>query len=177
MSELYVISGIQAAGKSTIGRLLAERFAKGVFIDGDAIRAMVVAGRVDMSPTPSEEAVAQLLLRYEGGLAVAASYLRAGFDVVFADVIIGSIVPRFISLVPCPRFHLIFLNPGLDAVRRNEAARAKTAYGPMWTFAGLHQILIKETPRLGLWLDSSAQQPQETTDAIIAQRTASLVLS
>jgi hypothetical protein len=36
-------------------------------------------------------------------------------------------------------------------------------------------VLVEETPRLGLWLDSSAQSPDETVDAILARRCESLV--
>lgn len=35
-----LVTGIQAAGKSTVGRLLAERFQRGTFIDGDTIGRM-----------------------------------------------------------------------------------------------------------------------------------------
>jgi adenylylsulfate kinase-like enzyme len=175
MSALYVVSGIQAAGKSTIARLLAQRFPRGVYVDGDVIRAMVVAGRVDMSPEPTDEAVAHLLLRYEGALSVAATYLRAGFDVVVADVIIGDVLPKFLALVPCATLHLVFLDPSLEAIQQREADRTKTAYGPVWSFAGLHRVLVEQTPRLGLWLDSSGQRPEETVDAILAAGDASLV--
>ena len=175
MAGLFVVTGIQAAGKSTIGRALAERFDRGVYVDGDTIRASVVSGRVDMSPDPSPEAVTQLLLRYEGALAVAMTYLGAGFDAVVTDVILGEMLPRFLALVPVSPIHLIVLNPRLDAIRKREAYRSKTAYGPVWTFDGLYRVLVDETPRLGLWLDTSDQSPAETVDEILARRFESIV--
>ena len=42
---LFVISGISAAGKSTVARLLAGRFERGACVPGDAIREMMVSGR------------------------------------------------------------------------------------------------------------------------------------
>jgi len=78
---LFVISGVMAAGKSTVARLLAGRFDRGVCVPGDAIRAMVVSGRLEMSPDAGADALGQLVLRYKGALAVAAVYLDAGFDV------------------------------------------------------------------------------------------------
>jgi cytidylate kinase len=45
---LFVISGVSASGKSTVARLLAERFERGVCVPGDAIRAMMVSERVDI---------------------------------------------------------------------------------------------------------------------------------
>jgi cytidylate kinase len=56
---LFVISGVSGAGKSTVARLLAERFERGVCVPGDAIRAMIVSGRVDMRPDAEEEALLQ----------------------------------------------------------------------------------------------------------------------
>ena len=47
---LFVISGVSAAGKSTVARLLAGRFERGVCVPGDAVHAMVVSGRLDMRP-------------------------------------------------------------------------------------------------------------------------------
>lgn len=61
--SLFVISGVSAAGKSTVARLLAERFERSVCVPGDAIREMVVSGRADMSPDPGPEALGQLTLR------------------------------------------------------------------------------------------------------------------
>ena len=73
---LFVISGASAAGKSTVARLLAERFARGVCVHGDDIRAMMVSGRAEMRPDAGEEALRHLTLRYAGALAVAEVFLK-----------------------------------------------------------------------------------------------------
>jgi dephospho-CoA kinase len=72
---LFVISGVPAAGKTTVARLLAARRPRAVCVAGDAIRAMVVSGRADMTPGAGQAQLRQLLLRYQGALAVAAVYL------------------------------------------------------------------------------------------------------
>jgi predicted kinase len=82
---LFVISGVSAAGKSTVARLLAGRFERGVCVPGDAIRAMVISGRHDMRPGAGSQELRQLVLRYAGALAVASVYLRDGYDVVVED--------------------------------------------------------------------------------------------
>jgi hypothetical protein len=53
-----------AAGKSMVARLLAERFERGVYLEGDFFRRSVVSGRLEMTPNASPEAVEQLRLRY-----------------------------------------------------------------------------------------------------------------
>src|SRR5262249_9652473 len=96
--RLFVISGVSAAGKSTVARQLASRLPSAVCVCGDEIHSMVVSGGVDMAPEASEEALRQLVLRYAGALAVAEVYLRAGFDAVVEDVIIGPVLREFLEL-------------------------------------------------------------------------------
>lgn len=45
-----------AAGKSTVARLLASRFERGVYLEGDAFRRSILTGREEMTPDPSPEA-------------------------------------------------------------------------------------------------------------------------
>jgi len=173
---LFVISGISAAGKSTVARLLAERFERGVCVPGDIIRTMIVSGRVDMRPDAGAEALRQLALRYAGALSVADVFLGGGFDVVVEDVIIGPILREFLSLVPLPEFHLVFLDPDAAAIARRERERGLIAYGPgRWSVNGLQTVLREETDRIGLWLDTTGQSAEQTVDAILADLDASRV--
>ena len=173
---LFVISGVSAAGKSTVARLLAERFGRGVCVHGDEIRAMVVSGRADMRPDAGREALRQLTLRYAGALAVAGVFLKGGFDVVVEDVIIGDVLPDFLALVPVPEFHLVFLDPDAGAIERRERERDQVAYGPgRWSVGGLQAILREETDRIGLWLDTTRQSADQTVAAILGDLDASRV--
>ncbi len=173
---LFVISGVSASGKSTVARLLAERFERGVCVPGDAIRAMIASGRVDMRPDAGAEALRQLALRYAGALAVADVFLNGGFDVVVEDVIIGPILQDFLGLVPVPEFHLVFLDPDAAAIERRERERDRIAYGPgRWSVGGLQAVLREETDRIGLWLDTTRQSAEQTVEAILADLDASRV--
>jgi predicted kinase len=173
--SLFVISGVPAAGKTTVARLLAGRLDRAVCVPGDAIRAMVVTGRADMRPDAGEAELAQLLLRYQGALAVASVYLNAGFDVVVEDVIIGPVLRDFLALVPVPEVHLVFLDPCATTVAERDRGRSKTGYGSHWTVGVLRDVLRLETDRLGLWLDSTGLSAEQTVDAILADLGASLV--
>ncbi|MCK2214527.1 AAA family ATPase [Actinomadura sp. ATCC 31491] len=59
--------------------------------------------------------------------------------------------------------------PRAAVVAERERARAKTGYGGGWTPAALDRVLRHETPRLGLWLDTSGQTPDETVAEIITK--------
>ncbi|WP_223297462.1 AAA family ATPase [Catenulispora acidiphila] len=175
---MIVVTGIPASGKSTVAAVLAQRCARGVIVDGDTIRAMVVSGCVDMSREPSAEALWQLRLRYQASLAVAGVYLQAGFDVVFNDNVLGPLLDELPGLVPCDRFHLVVLNPSPEVIRDRDRQRAKTAYtAENGKFDWLRDVLTKETPRLGLWLDTSRQTPDESADIIIAKLDESLIFT
>jgi hypothetical protein len=88
---VFVITGIQAAGKSTVAQELSERFERSVHVRGDLFRRMVVNGRVEMGPAdPPAEAVRQLRLRYALAASVADGYTRAGFTVVLQDIVLGT---------------------------------------------------------------------------------------
>ncbi|HEY0937766.1 MAG TPA: AAA family ATPase [Trebonia sp.] len=173
---LFVISGIPASGKSTVARLLAQRLDRAVYVPGDTIRAMVVSGRADMAADAGDAQLDQLVLRYQGALALAGVYLNAGFDVIVEDVIIGQVLRRFLPLVPVPEMHLVFLDPSGDAVAERDRDRSKTAYGENWNVRQLRDVLHMETARIGLWLDSTGLTAEETADRILGDLNASKVI-
>ena len=63
---------------------------------------------------------------------------------------------------------VIVLAPQAAAIADRERNRGKTAYGP-WAIEQLDAVLRHETPRLGLWLDTSSQSPAETADEILGR--------
>ena len=163
--SLFLVTGIMASGKSTVAQLLAERFTKGVHVRGDAFRRMIVSGREEMLPDASKEAIRQLHLRYRLAAAAADAYVEAGFHTVVQDVIVGAEVNTFIQSVKTRPFYMVVLCPRTDIVAAREAARNKQGYG-IWTVSDLDHILHNETPRIGMWLDSSELTPEETADEI-----------
>jgi chloramphenicol 3-O-phosphotransferase len=167
VSSIILITGIQAAGKSTVAQLLAERLPRSVHVRGDLFRRMVVNGRADMTPDPSPEALRQLELRYRLAAATADAYFEAGFTVVVQDVILGDHLARMAEMIRSRPLHIVVLAPSPEAVAAREAGRGKNAYRD-WEIRQLDQVLRDGTPRLGLWLDTSHQSPAETVDQLLA---------
>ncbi len=167
MSAIYLITGIMAAGKSTVAELLARRFERGVHLRGDVFRKMVVAGREDMSAHPSDEAFRQLNLRYDLAAQAAQGYFDAGFDVVMQDVMIGRVLPEVVARIVRRPLHLIVLCPDPKIVTLREASREKAGYSLGFTPENMHHTLVTETPRIGLWLDTSNMNAEQAANTIL----------
>lgn len=173
---VVVVSGIQAAGKTTVGRMLAARLPRAAFVDGDVLARMVVAGHESMSSEPSAEAERQLFLRYGQAALLAGSFWAAGFTAVVADNIYGrNELGWFVDQVPARPVVVVMLVPRTPAVLEREVARGSDAYRGWTREAGLEaaveefQGYIAETPRIGLWLDTSDQTPETTVDTVLAR--------
>lgn len=164
---VVLITGISAAGKSTVAELLARRFPRGAHVRGDAFRRMIVAGRHEMTAEPTDEALRQLRLRYRLGAATADAYHAAGFAVVVQDVVLGTALADYVAALRSRPLVVVVLAPRADVVAAREAARAKDAYDDARGVAALDTHLRRATPRIGLWLDTSGQAPAETVDEIV----------
>jgi chloramphenicol 3-O-phosphotransferase len=154
-----LITGVSAAGKSTVAQVLAERLPRAAHVRGDTFRRMVVSGRADMTPEPIDEAVRQLHLRYRIAATTADLYADAGFTPIVQDVILGADLERFTKLIRTRPLHVIVLAPDPAAVEHLVEQ----------TVTLLDQVLHRETPRIGLWLDTSRQSPEETVEEILSR--------
>lgn len=172
---VILITGIQAAGKSTVAQSVAERLELSVHLRGDVFRRMIVNGRASMGPAdPPDEAVRQLRLRYRLAAQAADGYAEAGFTVVLQDIVLGDYLAEMVAAIRTRPLYVVVLAPRPAIVAEREAARriarGKTAYkpgdeGP----AALDAHLRQETPPLGLWLDTSEQTLDQTTNELLAR--------
>jgi len=171
---IYLVTGIMAAGKSTIAQALAERLPRSVHLRGDVFRKFIVNGRAEMTLELSAEARAQLDLRYELAAESARRYANAGFTVVLQDVILGDDLGDMVRRISVRPLHVVVLAPAAAAVATREATRSKNAYGQM-TPEQLDAAFRATTPRLGLWLDTTTLSVAETVDHILSHPDTSLV--
>ena len=169
MPHLILITGIMAAGKTSVAQAVAERLPRSVHLRGDVFRRMVINGRVDMSTPQTADARAQLDLRYRLAADAARSYLAVGFSVVYQDVILGDDLHRVLSYHSHRPLHVVILCPRREVVMARAGARDKGGYGGNITVAGLDEVLHASTPPIGLWLDSSDLTVAETADAVVAR--------
>ena len=180
MRNVVLITGPQAVGKSTIGRLLARRLdPPSVSFDGDVLYRMVEVGNVDWTPDVSPEAERQVRLRYRAGAELARLYTDNGFDFVLNDNVFGEDVAVWMDRVaqsePVQR-HLVVLNAAAETIAERELARGGGNSYRDWQQPGMELVdavrafqaeSFDVTGRRGLWLDTTDLTAADTVDAIL----------
>jgi predicted ATPase len=164
---VIVVSGIPGAGKSTTAARLAGRFERGVHLEAEVLQRFIVSGGLWPNEAPTAEAMRQLRLRGRHVALLADSFFEAGFTTAIDDVAISSRLDELRSDLRSRPLVFVLLLPRLDVVQQRNAQRPNKNVFEAWKH--LHDVAVRDTPRVGLWLDTSDQTPEESTDAILAR--------
>jgi chloramphenicol 3-O-phosphotransferase len=162
---VLVISGIPGAGKSTVSAIVARRLEHSAHIEAEVLQRFVVSGSVWPDGEPRLEAMRQLRLRGRNVALLADSFFEAGFTPIIDDVVVGTRLGELRADLRSRPLLFVLLTPALDVVRERNRQRPNKDVFEAW--GHLDAVARKETPRLGLWLDTSKQTAEESAEEIL----------
>ena len=109
----------------------------------------------------------QLRLRSKNVGLVADSFSAADFTVIVDDIYIGSRFYHLLEDIKNPSLYFVLLTPDLDQLKkRNEMRPDKNVFHQS---EALYETTLDDTPRQGLWLDTSTQSVAESLACILNQ--------
>ena|SRR6266576_6948310 len=168
MEGVFLISGIPGAGKTTVARLVAGHFPLSAHIEADEIQNLIVSGGLHPQEEPRDEANRQLRLRTRNVSLLADTFATAQIVPVIDDTVVErQRLESYLADLQTRPLRLVLLSPRLEIALTRDKGRRYKEVGHIWRH--LDAVMREEMVGLGLWLDTSAQTPQQTMEAIIAQ--------
>ncbi|WP_249168597.1 hypothetical protein [Alkaliphilus sp. B6464] len=107
-------------------------------------------------------------MRYSITAKVAIEYYNNGFSVVVQGNFLGEKLLYFIELLKEYPAYVIVLNPDIKSIEQREQKRDKKGYVG-FTVESLYNIFIEETPKIGLWLDTTNMSIEEAVNEILTR--------
>lgn len=171
MHKIIFISGPPCAGKSTIGRRIAEHYPKSMQIKVDYLREFVVNGMAVPGSEWSDEATSQFQLARTTAMQMANLYADNGFDVLIDDVCVPPFfADQYAELFSTACCSKILLMPSAEAI----ADRLKKRQAPWDKFflegntAEWMYSYLEPMSKVGwIVIDSSNLTIEETTEEVL----------
>lgn len=176
MHKIIFITGSAGAGKTTIGRKIAEQYPKSLHIQIDTLRESIVNGIVPPGPFTAE-ATEQFRLARITAIYMAKLYANHGYDVVLDDICIPeAFADHYTELFPTKaqehnsfRAYRVLLLPQADVLNQRILARG----GPYAQFfvenatPWIYSYLPQMNKAGWIVIDSSNLTIEETAEEVL----------
>ena len=118
--SLLVVTGPPGAGKTTVARVLAQRFERSALIEGDAFFAFLERGAIEPWLPEGNE---QNRVVTEAAAAAAGRYASGGFATIYDGVVGPWFLPTFVAATGLERLDYVMLLPTVERCVARVATR------------------------------------------------------
>ena len=169
--DVWIVTGIPGAGKSTVATLLAKSLPLSAYVPGDVTHDLIVSGRVEPDQEPEDEAERQIRLTQRNICQLARSLSKAGHVPVIDWVVRnGHDLEAFQDGLSGLTIRLVVLAPSHSALEIRKPAAARR-----WSH--LQKDMFGDLKGTGLWIDSTNLSIEETLDLVTSGKRRALVNS
>jgi cytidylate kinase len=125
VGELLIITGPPGAGKSTVARVVAERFERTALVQGDVFFGFVAHGYIDPWLPESQE---QNTVVTEASARATSVFAQGGFTTIFDGMVGPWFLPTFLRVGQVTNVHYAVLLPAVETCVRRVLGRTEHGF-------------------------------------------------
>ena len=167
MGSLLVVTGPPGAGKSTVSRLIADRFESSVLVEGDTFFSFLAAGAIEPWLPESH---GQNEVVTDVAAAATSAFVAGGYDTLFDGVLGPWLLPAFAHRLGLAEFDYVILLPSEDQCVERVRTRVGHGFDDVAAARSMHPQFDTDRPAIGHVIEGDHLDAGATTDEVIQRR-------